>query len=173
MRLVIVSYRLPFRVLRGRLSQNAGGLVSAVLAFANGTEGVASEVDEVVWIGASDHSAEELAMAKRTSQELKFRLIPVVLPEKLNQAFYGGFCNDLIWPLFHYFPSISSFEEPNWLAYQRATIFLPKRFETYICPEIASGFTIITSCCCPHWFVICCRLPISVFFSTFRFLPTK
>lgn len=39
-RLVLVSYRLPFRVLRNKLVQNSGGLVSAILALAQkgGTE---------------------------------------------------------------------------------------------------------------------------------------
>lgn len=119
MRLFLVSYRLPFRVLRGRLVQNAGGLVSAMLAYAAIQEG-ASQISEVIWLGASDDTGEELAKARRSAATAKFTLIPISIPEKVDQQFYGGFCNDLIWPLFHYFPSISNFEERNWQAYQQA-----------------------------------------------------
>ncbi|MBP1624959.1 MAG: UDP-forming alpha,alpha-trehalose-phosphate synthase, partial [Acidobacteria bacterium] len=33
--------------------------------------------------------------------------------------FYWGFCNKTIWPLFHYFPSYTSYEEEFWQTYQR------------------------------------------------------
>lgn len=91
-----------------------------MLSFVNATEGVAREIEEVIWIGASEDSLEELANARRTKEESRFTLIPISIPEKVDQPFYGGFCNDLVWPLFHYFPSISNFEEKNWVAYKHA-----------------------------------------------------
>jgi trehalose 6-phosphate synthase/phosphatase len=120
MRLVLVSYRLPFRVVRGRLTQNAGGLVSAMLSLVNSSEGIAAEIEEIVWIGASNDTAEELANARKSGKESLFKLVPIQIPDKIDQPFYSGFCNDLIWPLFHYFPSISNFEEKNWQAYTQA-----------------------------------------------------
>ena len=108
-RLVLVSYRLPFRVLRNKLVQNSGGLVSAILALAQkgGTERAAQLGNEIVWIGKSDDTPEELARVQ--SQAGPFTLMPVHIEDKLNDKYYGGFCNDTIWPLFHYFRSLTSF----------------------------------------------------------------
>ncbi len=49
-----------------------------------------------------------------------FELAPVNIPKHLNDLFYGGFCNDLIWPLFHYFPSYSVYNEHYFKAYKEA-----------------------------------------------------
>ena len=43
-----------------------------------------------------------------------------LISQKLNDLFYGGFCNDLIWPLFHYFPSFSVFNNEYYTAYEEA-----------------------------------------------------
>ena len=32
--------------------------------------------------------------------------------------FYLGFCNKTIWPLFHYFPTLTHYEEENWQEYR-------------------------------------------------------
>ncbi len=47
-------------------------------------------------------------------------LQPVTIPKHLNDLYYGGFCNDLIWPLFHYFPSYSVFNDKYFQAYKEA-----------------------------------------------------
>lgn len=122
-RLVIVSYRLPFRVVDGRLERNAGGLVSAMLAYALGVAGQheqAAAVTELLWIGCSSNTPEELAAAERGRDMEGIAVQAVPLDRELDAAFYGGFCNDLIWPLFHYFPSMAGFEPHWWTAYQAA-----------------------------------------------------
>ena len=45
---------------------------------------------------------------------------PVFMDEEVHKGFYEGFSNDLIWPLFHYFPSYASFKESNFECYQKA-----------------------------------------------------
>jgi len=119
-RLVLVSYRLPFRVLRNKLVQNSGGLVSAILALAQkgGTERATQLGNEIVWIGKSDDTPEELARVQ--SQAGPFTLMPVYIEDKLDEKFYGGFCNDMIWPLFHYFSSLANFDSSYFEAYQKA-----------------------------------------------------
>ena len=42
------------------------------------------------------------------------------MDEAVHKGFYDGFSNDLIWPLFHYFPSYASFREPDFECYQQA-----------------------------------------------------
>ncbi len=119
-RLVLVSYRLPFRVHRNKLVQNSGGLVSAVLALAQkGESDKATRLgNEVVWIGKSDDTAEELQRLQ--GQSGPFNLVPVHIEDKLDEKFYGGFCNDLVWPLFHYFSSLANFDPAYFEAYRKA-----------------------------------------------------
>ncbi len=133
-RLVLVSYRLPFRVLRNRLVQNSGGLVSAVLALAQkGETDKATRLgNEVVWIGKSDDTREELAKAQGLAGP--FNLVPVHIEDKLDEKFYGGFCNDMIWPLFHYFSSLANFDSSYFEAYKKAHEAFVEQVSTAIRP---------------------------------------
>jgi len=119
-RLVLVSYRLPFRVHRNKLVQNSGGLVSAILALAQkgDTEKATRLGNEVVWIGKSDDTPEEWVRVQ--GQTGPFNLVPVRIEDKLDEKYYGGFCNDMIWPLFHYFSSLANFDSAYFEAYQKA-----------------------------------------------------
>ena len=59
-------------------------------------------------------------MARVQSQAGPFTLMPVYIEDKLDEKFYGGFCNDMIWPLFHYFSSLANFDSSYFEAYQKA-----------------------------------------------------
>jgi trehalose 6-phosphate synthase/phosphatase len=123
-RLVIAAYRLPFKfkkTKKGYLTmQNSGGLVSAMLAlsenFRKETTGGFNE--KIVWTGVGDNLPDDFSMTKFENKY--FDLNPVYLSQHLNELFYGGFCNDLIWPLFHYFPSYSVFDTKYFAAYMEA-----------------------------------------------------
>ncbi len=119
-RLVLVSYRLPFRVHRNRVVQNSGGLVSAILSLAQkgDTDKAPRLGTEVVWIGKSDDTPEEWDRVR--GQTGPFNLVPIHLEDRLDEKYYGGFCNDLIWPLFHYFSSLANFDSTYFSAYQKA-----------------------------------------------------
>ncbi len=61
----------------------------------------------------------------------EFNASPVFVPEKTMKQFYYGFCNKTIWPLFHYFPSFTIYDEDYWLHYQQANhIFCDAVMET-------------------------------------------
>jgi hypothetical protein len=49
-RLVVVSYRLPFRLFRNKVVRNAGGLVSAVLALTERPEARGQLGQKNVWV---------------------------------------------------------------------------------------------------------------------------
>ena len=36
-----------------------------------------------------------------------------------TEAFYEGFCNNSLWPLFHYFPGLVTYTEDSWHSYER------------------------------------------------------
>jgi trehalose 6-phosphate synthase/phosphatase len=123
-RIVIVAYRLPFTLKNrgGTLTavQNAGGLVSAVLSLTGRMRDQQhnASMDKTVWVGKGDYDAGLI----NSLEEVKdtFELVPVKIPDSINEKFYGGFCNDLIWPLFHYFPSMTVFGQGYFESYRKA-----------------------------------------------------
>ncbi|MCL6100919.1 MAG: bifunctional alpha,alpha-trehalose-phosphate synthase (UDP-forming)/trehalose-phosphatase [Bacteroidetes bacterium] len=125
-RLVIAAYRLPFKFTKlkngYKVVQNSGGLVSAILSLSQNFKKRSSYIgnNKIVWAGIAENLPDNFT-AKKFENEF-FEIAPVNLPQKLNELFYGGFCNGLIWPLFHYFPSYSVFDNENFKAYEEANL---------------------------------------------------
>jgi trehalose 6-phosphate synthase/phosphatase len=122
-RLLIVSYRLPFTVQQTDdgtdLRQNSGGLVSAVLSMAEQMgQRQGDSTAKIHWVGFGDASLQQADPA--TLENDAFVAHPVFIEEEVHNGFYYGFSNDLIWPLFHYFPSYASFKETDFQHYQQA-----------------------------------------------------
>ncbi len=122
-RLLIVSYRLPFTI-RERdegveLVQNSGGLVSAVLSMAErmgqSQHGTSAKIH---WVGHAASSLKHIDTSKLENET--FVAHPVFIDDDVNKGFYEGFSNDLIWPLFHYFPSYANFNESDFQHYNQA-----------------------------------------------------
>lgn len=117
MRRIHVSYRLPisFENKNGKTvpKPSAGGLATAL----SSTAIVGGEKD--LWLGVSDISASKWS-ALKGQIESDFELVPIFFTSQLNSAFYKGFSNSVLWPLFHYFPSFVEFKESSLSAYQRA-----------------------------------------------------
>ena len=98
-RVVIVSNRLPISVKRGsdgqlEFSVSSGGMVSALLGVQH---------MRMVWVGwceLEDATAEEMQMVRR--HMLRRGCVPIFLEPKVARGYYNGFCNDVLWPLFHY-----------------------------------------------------------------------
>lgn len=137
-RLIIVAYRLPFKIIKNEsgtsLFQNSGGLVSAVLSLAQGSDNTSFEFeDKIQWIGYTDNTAEELKGV--TLENDNFKAHPVFISQELNDNYYEGFCNDLIWPLFHYFPTLAKFETKFFEAYQEANLLFYDAMKDVIQPD--------------------------------------
>ncbi len=123
-RLVIAAYRLPFKFSKTKKGfkavQNSGGLVSAILSLSENFRKSKNHFisNKIVWAGIADNLPDNFQAGKFENDN--FDIAPVGLPEKLNELYYGGFCNDLIWPLFHYFSSYSVFNTNYFKAYMEA-----------------------------------------------------
>lgn len=122
-RLIIVAYRLPFKIVsendQVQLFQNSGGLVSAVLSLVHEQDGSPFNSDEKIqWVGFTENTAEELEGQSLTNES--FQAHPVFIPADVNENYYEGFCNNLIWPLCHYFPSLAKFDDAYFESYQVA-----------------------------------------------------
>jgi trehalose 6-phosphate synthase/phosphatase len=131
-RLVIVSYRLPFQLFRNKVIRNSGGLVSAILALAEKAEVPRPFDRKIVWVGKTDDTPRELAKVQERAGA--FELEPVRLEDRLDDKYYGGFCNDLIWPLFHYFPSSVDFDPAYLEAYREAHESFFKQLKKVLLP---------------------------------------
>eukprot|EP00741_Cyanophora_paradoxa_P022976 tig00021532_g22195.t1 len=101
-RLLVVANRAPVTMAKNKetgewgYKNSSGGLVSG-LAGMHG--------HDYVWVGwpGLEVAAEERGGVTKTLFE-KHRCHPVYLADKLADSFYNGFCNEILWPLFHYVP---------------------------------------------------------------------
>ena len=115
-KLAVVSNRLPVSVIRkdGKLHYEAssGGLATAMSSL---------EQTDKIWVGWPGIASEGL------SEEDKLEIIdelgqrgcyPVFLSSQQIELFYEGFSNDTLWPLFHYFQSLTRHRNEYWESYQ-------------------------------------------------------
>ncbi|XP_057860053.1 alpha,alpha-trehalose-phosphate synthase [UDP-forming] 1 isoform X2 [Cryptomeria japonica] len=98
-RLLVVANRLPVCATRKgedswSLEISAGGLVSALLGLRQ---------FEAKWIGwAGVNVTDTVGQVALTNALAEKRCIPVFLDEELVHQYYNGYCNNILWPLFHY-----------------------------------------------------------------------
>jgi trehalose 6-phosphate synthase/phosphatase len=123
MRLVVISNRLPFTVsFKEGLPQfkpSNGGLITGLWSYLDGKAPDGVERPDHLWMGWPGASIPpEHEAAVRAYGEQQFKSSPVFLPEESMDRFYLGFCNKTLWPLFHYFPTLTHYDEEYWQEYQ-------------------------------------------------------
>ena len=123
MRLVVVSNRLPFTVSfhegSPKFKPSAGGLTTGLWSYLDRKALDGADRPDYLWMGwpgAGVPPEHEAAVRQYAGQE--FKSSPVYLPEESMDRFYLGFCNKTLWPLFHYFPMLTHYEEENWQEYR-------------------------------------------------------
>ena len=131
-RIIIVANRLPFKLVKKKdqyiAVQNSGGLVSAILSLSEKMNINKKEASKILWVGTGD-----LQLGKEDINP-NFDLYPLEIPRKINEKFYGGFCNDTIWPLFHYFPQGTVYDNSYFEAYKTANNLFFERLQKLIQP---------------------------------------
>lgn len=85
-------------------------------------KGVQNAGKTPIWVGASDISEKQhnKHFGRNTLPGGPFQLEPVFLSPNVKDAYYNGFCNDSVWPLFHYFPSYAKFSDAYFESYLSA-----------------------------------------------------
>ncbi len=116
-RLIIVSNRLPVSVTKRasdlRFQQSVGGLATGLKSLC--------ESHQSRWIGWPGIATDKISepQKKQIVSKLKeYRCHSVFLSTKNIRNFYYGFCNKTLWPLFHYFPLYTVYEDRHWQAYK-------------------------------------------------------
>ncbi|MGB8192248.1 MAG: bifunctional alpha,alpha-trehalose-phosphate synthase (UDP-forming)/trehalose-phosphatase [Chitinophagaceae bacterium] len=132
-RLIIVSNRLPFSIEksgdRSFLRQSSGGLVSAIKGYFERTGGQPEKFTEKIWVGSVDFSPQDYE-ALRPSDG--FKVEPVFLKESLYDDYYNGFSNSVIWPLFHYFPSLVEYKNEYFEAYKKVNEQFAEKIAAFV-----------------------------------------
>ena len=120
-RLIIVSNRLPVTLqvdgASFNLKASSGGLVSALGAYLERrrAEDPTFQYLWLGWPGASVPAGLEPAVQQALSAQ---NAHAVFLSQQETDAFYHGFCNATLWPLFHYFPSYAEYDPAHWETYE-------------------------------------------------------
>src|SRR5919106_670933 len=123
-RIVIVSNRLPFTVVQDdggiHFDESAGGVATGLRALLSSVQSSPADESEYIWVGwpgsTINDSIRDQVRAKALAE---FSCCPVFLSEQDLENFYQGFCNETIWPLFHYFPSYARYDEACWEQYRK------------------------------------------------------
>jgi len=117
-RLLIVSNRLPISVTKRAntlsFQPSAGGLATGLSSFCRSHHSQ--------WIGWPGIATDKISA--KESQEISNKLREqdynaVFLSARDVRNFYYGFCNKMIWPLFHYFPMYTVYEDRYWQSYKQ------------------------------------------------------
>ncbi|HEX5113337.1 MAG TPA: bifunctional alpha,alpha-trehalose-phosphate synthase (UDP-forming)/trehalose-phosphatase [Saprospiraceae bacterium] len=121
-RLIFVSNRLPIQLSEraGKVFIRAsdGGLVSAAKSYFEKIPQHA-DIKEKIWVGAADFSEERWKRYMvNGKKEMSFTMEPLFIPSKEYSQYYNGFCNAILWPLFHYFPSYAIFTGQTFESYE-------------------------------------------------------
>ncbi|MEP7264067.1 MAG: bifunctional alpha,alpha-trehalose-phosphate synthase (UDP-forming)/trehalose-phosphatase [Bacteroidota bacterium] len=119
MRLIIVSNRAPVSITKDetgyRYEESSGGLASGLRTYVEKALEKTPDL-EIIWVGWPGASVENEAEVGKELFE-KFKIHGVFLSPELMENFYEGFCNKTIWPLFHYFPTFTVYENNYWEDY--------------------------------------------------------
>ena len=115
------------------MNQSAGGLVSALSGVGNNYE--------MLWVGWPGVFVEEGSERDALTKLLLRRgCLPIYLSRSEVDLYYNGYCNNILWPLFHYVPL--SFESKlsetknmalQWAAYQNANEAFARVIAKYVC----------------------------------------
>ncbi len=139
-KLIFISNRLPVTIRRDpetgefELTRSIGGLATGL--------GSVHEGGESLWVGWSGLHEEDITEAE--DAELQKKLVKEQgclsfhLSRQDYEDFYIGFCNEAIWPLFHYFPNRARFNRHQWEAYRQTNL----RFFAEVRGHIQPGDTI-------------------------------
>lgn len=129
----IVSNRLPLNI---TIINDKIDIKGSVGGLATGMKSVHNQSDSV-WFGWNGLVDEDIEPGHRKAVDKALkdeRCISVPLTSLDIDAFYFGFSNKTIWPLFHYFTEYTEFEKHNWQAYDVVNRKFAEKLTDYISP---------------------------------------
>ncbi|MDF2192067.1 bifunctional alpha,alpha-trehalose-phosphate synthase (UDP-forming)/trehalose-phosphatase [Paraflavitalea sp. CAU 1676] len=142
-RLFIVSNRLPFSVDRDgeqvTIRQSSGGLVSAIKSYFESDAAATGNFEAKMWMGVADFSNEDwTAEVEPRLKKYDFTAYPLFIDKTVYKDYYNGFANSVLWPLFHYFPSLVDYQTN----YYDAFVQVNKAFANRLAEVVKPGDTV-------------------------------
>jgi len=139
-RLIIISNRLPFSLDREgdkvSIRQSSGGLVSAIKSYFENTAAQKGNLTEKMWMGVADFPQEDWDLAEASGMAGQdFGIIPLFMDKDLYDNYYSGFSNSVLWPLFHYFSSLASYESQYFDAYVQVNRLFAEKIAPLLEPD--------------------------------------
>lgn len=136
MRLLVVSNRLPVQIVsnNGRLTSKptVGGVATGISTYISAKK--QSDPDfKHLWVGWPGEIIPEDPADLVTALGPDY--LPVSLTATQMQNFYDGFCNKTLWPLFHYFPMLTEFEDFYWQEYVHVNVIYCNRIVEILRPD--------------------------------------
>jgi trehalose 6-phosphate synthase/phosphatase len=118
-RILIVSNRLPNQITIDengdiKSSPSVGGLATGMKSVFKHFEG-----DWIGWPGFTNDEIDAPTKQRITDSLVKEDCIPVFLERDEYEAYYEGFSNGTVWPLFHYFTEFTQYSHEQWEHYQQ------------------------------------------------------
>lgn len=114
-RCLIVSNRLPLNYdqVSKLFTPSPGGLVSAIMGLDATKVG-----QEFHWLGlmTDDVDKELIAQLKQTKFD-DMTCHPIIVPKNAYSSYYNKYCNNVIWPLFHYERNLVQYSPSGWRNY--------------------------------------------------------
>ncbi len=136
-RLVVVSNRLPFKLLErsGKitLQPSDGGLVSALKGYFD-RHSNDSEFAEKLWVGSADFPEKRWEKFKSlpAGNPASFRVEPIFIESRLYNQYYNGFSNATLWPVLHYFSTYAVFDNNYFIAYEQVNRMFAEKLNAII-----------------------------------------
>ena len=116
-RCLLISNRLPlsFDDKTKRFIPSSGGLVSAIKGIDARKVGY-----DIEWMGilTDDVELEQRSQLKSHSH-CDLPCHEIIVPKDIYNQYYNDFCNNVIWPLFHYERSQAQHSDAGWESYQK------------------------------------------------------
>ncbi|GAA3997086.1 bifunctional alpha,alpha-trehalose-phosphate synthase (UDP-forming)/trehalose-phosphatase [Hymenobacter fastidiosus] len=111
---IIVSNRLPTKVQRTddslTFQSSEGGLATGL--------GSIYQAEGNMWVGWPGLFVQDAAEEQYVTEQLRAdSMRPVFLTETEIRDYYEGFSNSTLWPTFHYFSQLATYEQAHWDAY--------------------------------------------------------
>ncbi len=132
---ILVSNRLSTSV---KMEDGTPAFTPSVGGLATGLSSLHAK-ENSLWIGwsgiAEDDISPELSQEIEQILRKDHKSVPVPLTHEDLDRFYFGFCNNIIWPLFHYFPSYVEYDNALWESYKAVNERFFRRVSEFVEPD--------------------------------------
>jgi len=131
-KIIIVANRLPVTAKKDgdkiEYIESIGGLTTGLKTY--------HEQAGSIWAGWPGIADEELTDEERSEMketlQNRYKCAPIFMSQEELDKFYYGFCNETIWPLFHYLSTRATYDNETWEYYKK----INERFFESIRPHI-------------------------------------